>query len=98
MIKIGIECENLEDQKSRWGVGQVTLNLLEQYAASQEWQNKFELYLYFKKIIPDDDIFKIQSINQRAKFKIRILGFPSFNIFYHILINRFDFKSKGEFL
>jgi len=82
MIKIGIECENLEDPKSRWGVGQVTLNLLKEYADNLEWQKKYKLYLYFKKKVPDDDIFKIQN----SKFKIRVLGFPSFNIFYHILM------------
>jgi glycosyltransferase involved in cell wall biosynthesis len=82
MIKVGIECENIEDPKSRWGVGQVTFNLLKEYVNNAEWQNKFELYLYFKKRIPDDDIFKIYA----SKFKIHVLGIPSFNIFYHILL------------
>ena len=82
MLRIGIECENIEDPKSRWGVGQLTFNLLSEYVKNPEWQKKFELYLYFKKRIPDDDIFKIQN----SKFKIRVLGFPSFNVFYHILM------------
>src|SRR3989344_4317089 len=80
MIKIGIECENLEDSKSRWGIGQITLNLLKEYAANLEWQKKYKLYLYFKKRVPDDEVFK------NPIFVKRVLGFPSFNIFYHILM------------
>ncbi len=80
MIKLGIECENLEDPKSRWGVGQLTLNLLKEYANNHEWQKEYKLYLYFKKGIPNDEIFK------NPIFIKRILGFPSFNIFYHILM------------
>lgn len=80
MKKIGIECENLEDPKSRWGVGQVTLNLLKEYTKNSEWQKKFKLYLYFKKKIPDDEVLK------NPIFVKRVLGFPSFNTFYHILM------------
>ena len=84
IIKIGVECENLEDPKSRWGIGKITLNLLKEFAKSPEWQKEYKLYLYFKSRVPDDDIF--QSADWRTKFEIRILGFPSFNIFYHILM------------
>lgn len=80
MIKVGIECENLEDSKSRWGIGQITLNLLKEYAASPEWQKDYKFYLYFKKRVPDDEVFK------SPVFVKRVLGFPSFNIFYHILM------------
>lgn len=80
MIKLGIECENLEDPKSRWGVGQVTLNLLKEYATNLEWQKKYKLYLYFKKTIPNDEILG------NPIFVKRVLGFSSFNIFYHILM------------
>lgn len=80
MIKIGIECENLEDSKSRWGVGQITLNLLKEYANNLELQKNFKLYLYFKKRVPDDEFLK------NPIFVRRLLGFPSFNIFYHILM------------
>lgn len=80
IIKIGVECENLEDPKSRWGVGRITFNLLREYAISPEWQKKYRLYLYFKNRVPDDEIFK------NPVFIKRILGFPSFNIFYHILM------------
>jgi len=80
MKKIGIECENLEDPKSRWGIGQITLNLLREYAANSEWHKEFKLYLYFKKRVPDDEVFK------NPIFVKRVMGFPSFNIFYHILM------------
>jgi len=80
MIKIGIECENLEDPKSRWGVGQVTLNLIEEYAKNPEWQKEYKLYLYFKCRIPDDEVFK------NPIFIKRLSGTSSFNFFYHILM------------
>lgn len=80
MIKIGIECENLEDLKSRWGVGQVTFNLLKEYANNPEWQSKYKLYLYFKKRVPDDEFLK------NSIFVKRVSGSSSFNIFYHILM------------
>lgn len=80
MYKIGIECENLEDVKSRWGVGHLVLNLLEEYAKDPELQKKFELYLYFKEWIPEDEVLK------NPIFVKRVLGTRSFNIFYHILM------------
>ncbi|MDO8496635.1 MAG: glycosyltransferase family 1 protein [bacterium] len=80
MIKIGIECENLEDPKSRWGVGQVTLNLLEEYAKNLEWQKKYKLYLYFKSGIPNDEVLK------NPIFIKRLSRARSFNFFYHILM------------
>lgn len=82
MFKIGVECENLEDEKSRWGIGRVVLNLLEEYLKNSDWQKKFKLYLYFKSKIPDDDILKNPIL-------VKILlksPFNSFNIFYHILM------------
>ncbi len=80
MIKIGIECENIEDKGTRYGVGQLTLNLLKEYAANSEWQSKYKLYLYFKKQIPDDEFI------QNPIFIKRVMGLNSFNIFYHILL------------
>ena len=80
IVKIGIECENLEDPKSRWGIGKITLNLLKEFAKNPEWQKKYKLYLYFKSCVPDDEVLK------NPIFVKRVLGFPSFNIFYHILM------------
>src|SRR3989344_3598103 len=80
IVKIGIECENLEDPKSRWGIGKITLNLLKEFAKNPEWQKKYKLYLYFKSRIPNDEVLK------SPIFVKRVSGFPSFNIFYHILM------------
>ncbi|MBI2068630.1 MAG: glycosyltransferase family 4 protein [Candidatus Yanofskybacteria bacterium] len=80
MYKIGIECENLEDPKSRWGVGHLVLNLLQEYAKNPEWQKRFQLFLYFKERVPDDEVLK------NPVFVKKVLGTRSFNIFYHILL------------
>src|SRR3989344_3917963 len=79
-IKIGIECENIEDAGTRYGVGQLTLNLLKEYAASPELQSKYQLYLYFKCQIPDDEFLK------NPIFIKRVSRSRSFNFFYHILM------------
>ena len=79
-FKLGIECENLEDPKSRWGVGHLVLNLLEEYAKDQELQKKFQLYLYFKCSVPDDEVLK------NPIFIKRVSRARSFNFFYHILL------------
>lgn len=79
-FKLGIECENLEDAKSRWGVGHLVVNLLEEYVKNPEWQKKFKLFLYFKERVPDDEVLK------NPVFVKKVLGTRSFNIFYHILM------------
>lgn len=83
MIKIGIECENLEDAKSRWGVGHLDLNLLKEYAANPEYQKKFQLYLYFKSSIPSDEFLKNPAFVKKVA---KLPHINSFNIFYHILM------------
>ena len=83
MIKLGIECENLEDAKSRWGIGHMVLNLLREYENNPEWQKKYRLYLYFNQFIPNDEVLK------NPIFIKRIVGWQSvksFNLFYHILM------------
>lgn len=82
MIKLGIECENLEDAKSRWGIGHLVLNLLKEYEKNPEWQKTFKLYLYFKSRIPEDPVLKNPVVIKR----ILKLSLNSFNIFYHILL------------
>jgi glycosyltransferase involved in cell wall biosynthesis len=83
MIKLGIECENLEDAKSRWGVGRLVLNLLKEYEKNPIWQKEFKLYLYFNQFIPDDVVLR------NPIFIKRVVGWRSlrsFNLFYHILM------------
>ncbi len=79
-VKIGIECENIEDKGTRYGVGQLTLNLLKEYSNNLEWQAKYKLYLYFKCKIPDDEFLK------NPVFIKRVMHSRSFNIFYHIFM------------
>lgn len=83
VIKIGIECENIEDAKSRWGVGHLVLNLLKEYAANPEYQKKFQLYLYFKNSVPQDEFLKNPVFVKKI---VKLPGINSFNIFYHILM------------
>ncbi len=82
MIKIGIDCENLEDSKSRWGIGHLVLSLLKEYAQNSEWKNKYKLYLYFKRGIPKDDIFNDPIFEK----KVIARSLPSFNIYYHLFL------------
>ena len=83
MLKIGIECENLEDAKSRWGVGHLVLNLLKEYATNPEYQKKVKLYLYFKSKIPSD-VFLQNPIFVKKVLKLPFVN--SFNLFYHIMM------------
>src|SRR3989344_4756980 len=80
MLKVGIECENLENSRSRWGVGHLVLNLLKEYASDPELQKEFKLYLYFKHSVPDDEVLK------NPLFIKRVSRARSFNFFYHILL------------
>lgn len=95
MLKIGIECHNLEGE--RFGVGQTLIQLLESISARfnlepQKAKNEFRFVLYFKKMIPDDPVLN------NPIFEKRVLKFPflpaSFNIFYHILIPFYYFKDR----
>ena len=81
MTKVGIECENLEDEKTRWGVGHLTINLIESYIKNSFWHDKIELHLYFKSKIPSDPCLQ----NPILKKKI-VKSFNSFNLFYHIFL------------
>ena len=95
MLKIGIECHNLEGE--RFGVGQTLIQLLESLAKNsarfdlmtpevepQEAKNKFRFVLYFKKEIPKDAVLN-NKIFEKKILRAPLLP-PSFNIFYHILI------------
>ncbi|MEX2052703.1 MAG: hypothetical protein WD898_00545, partial [Candidatus Paceibacterota bacterium] len=51
MLKIGIECESIEDQT--WGVGRMITKLLEEISKRPELQKEFRFFLYFKARIPN---------------------------------------------
>ena len=82
MLRVGIECEQLEG--NRFGVGHALAQLLETITQIPEIEKQFRLVLHFKKEIPRDNFLS------HPVFEKRILtgGIipPSFNIFYHILI------------
>lgn len=83
MLKIGIECENIEDLKSRWGVGHLVLNLIREYTRSPELQQRFQLYLYFKNSIPNDDFLNHPSLIKQI---VNPSWLRSFTAFYQILL------------
>ena len=90
MIRVGIECEQLEG--NRFGVGHALAQLLETFAQVPEIEKNFRFVLHFKKEIPKDDFLS------HPVFEKRILTggiIPaSFNIFYHILIPIAYFRDK----
>lgn len=88
MLKIGIECHNLEGE--RFGVGQTLIQLLESLAKNDKAKNEFRFVLYFKKRIPDDPVLNSPIFDKKI-LKIPFLP-ASFNIFYHILIPFYYFK------
>lgn len=82
MIRIGIECEQLEGE--RFGVGHTLAQLLGAATKVPDVEKKYRFVLYFKKEIPKDAFLA------HPLFENRVLTggiIPqSFNIFYHILL------------
>ncbi|MEK7453032.1 MAG: glycosyltransferase [Patescibacteria group bacterium] len=90
MIKIGIECENLEGK--RYGVGHTMAQLLTAFTKILNIDKEYKFILYFKNEIPKDEFLK------NPIFEKKIIRFPllpaSFNIFYHILIPFHSLKDR----
>jgi len=82
MIRVGIECEQLEGH--RFGVGHTLAQLLETAVRTPGIESKYRFVLYFKKELPKDE-FLAHPVFEK---KIMTGGLipPSFNIFYHIII------------
>jgi len=82
MIRVGIECEQLEGH--RFGVGHTLAQLLETIAHAPGIEKKYRFVLYFKKEIPKDSFLSYPVFEK----KILTGGLipTSFNIFYHIVI------------
>ena len=82
MIKIGIECESIENDT--WGVARLTNKLLEEISRRPELQKEFEFYLYFKSKIPD------YSYLNNPIFKKKIVKLPivpsSFSLYYYLYL------------
>ncbi len=82
MIRIGIECESIEDQS--WGVGRIVNKLLEEISRRPELKQDFRFFLYFKSRIPDYEFLK------NDIFVKRVVSIPliprSFSIYYYLLL------------
>lgn len=81
MIKIGIDCHNLE--KERTGVGRYISNLLKEWGKS-ETRNNFNFILYFHKQIPKDEFLQ-NPIFEKKLLKIHWLK-SSFLIYFLFLL------------
>ncbi len=79
MLKIGIECESIEDRET-WGVGRIVKKLLEEISKRPELQKEFKFFLYFKSKIPD------LSYLDNPIFIKKIIGIPSFSLYYYLFL------------
>ncbi|MFY9457923.1 MAG: glycosyltransferase family 1 protein, partial [Candidatus Spechtbacterales bacterium] len=102
-MKIGIDCHNLEGQRT--GVGRYLWNLLNEWAKSTE----AEFFLYFKNEIPEDIKSLVQVDKgfeythdreniQIPKWNFRLLNGKSNAIFKHWLLPRAAAKDKVDVL
>ncbi|MEK7124861.1 MAG: glycosyltransferase family 1 protein [Patescibacteria group bacterium] len=78
MIKVGIECESLEDDT--YGIARLVGKLLEEIARRPELEKEFAFTLYFKSKIP------ALSYLDAPIFKKRVIGIPSFSLYYYVLL------------
>ena len=90
MLKIAIECHNLENK--RWGIGRHLSKLLEEISKKPELQKEFKFYLYFKGFVPDNPYLQNPIFVKRV-LKLPFLR-PSYNIFFHILLPLAVLKDK----
>lgn len=81
MLKIGIECESIEDSQT-WGVAREISRTLQNIAASPELINEFKFFLFFKSKIPDFAYL------QNPIFEKRLIRTPfnSFSLYYYLFL------------
>lgn len=82
MMRIGIECEQLEGE--RFGVGHTLAALLEALTRVPHVRDTHRFFLYFKRHIPGD-AFLADALFEKRICTGRWLP-PSFNLFYHVLL------------
>ena len=83
MIKIGIECESIEETQT-WGVARGINKLLEELSRRPELGNEFKFFLYFKARIPD---YPYLASPLFVKKIVRLPFLPrSFSIYYYLLL------------
>jgi len=78
MIKVGIECEPIEEDT--YGIASLINNLLKEIARRPELEKEFKFYLYFKSEIP-----KYKYLDAPI-FEKRLIGVPSFSLYYYVLL------------
>lgn len=83
MIRIGIECESIEDGET-WGVGRIVSKLLQEISRRPELQKEFKFFLYFKSRIPayswlSNPIFEKRIVRPPAVP-------PSFSFYYYVYL------------
>lgn len=83
MIKVGIECESIEDQET-WGVGRIVKKLLEEISRKPELQKEFKFFLYFKSKIPALS-YLTNPIFVKKIVKLPLIP-PSFSLYYYLLL------------
>lgn len=83
MIKVGIECESIEDAQT-WGVARQVNQLLAELARRPELGNEFKFFLYFKARVPDYPYLT------SPLFVKRVLRLPlapvSFSLYYYVYL------------
>lgn len=84
MIRVGIECEQLE--QNRFGVGHTLAQLLRALTAVPHIEDEFKFVLYFKKEIPQDEFLRHPLFEAKVLMRDTKLFNVSFNIFYHVLL------------
>ncbi len=83
MIKIGIECESIEDRQT-WGVGRIINKLLEELSKRPELGNEFKFFLYFKSKIPDHP-YLASPLFVKKIIRVPFLP-PSFSLYYYVFL------------
>ncbi len=87
MIRIGIECESIEQDS--WGIARIINKLLEDIARRPELQKEFKFFLYFKSKIPNYPFLNNPIFVKRL---VRVPLVPktwlpiSFSLYYYILL------------
>lgn len=83
MIKVGIECESIEETQT-WGVARGINKLLEELSRRPELGNEFKFFLYFKERIPDYPYLR------NPIFVKKIVRLPlvptSFSLYYYLYL------------
>lgn len=84
MIRIGVECEQLE--QNRFGIGQTLAQLLAALTEVPDIEKQFKFILYFKAHAPDDLFLNHPLFEKKTLLPGRGFFNVSFNVFYHILL------------